>query len=232
MPPSILRTDPRSRFLKGFDPQSLKEILAAARLRRVPARSVVVQQEHPADQLFLLTKGHARYFFLTEQGRKIVLAWLLPGDVFGAASLLSEPSWYLVSAETVTNSELLVWKRSVMEHLTARYPRLLQNALLIASDYMALYLAAHIGLTCHTAKERFGSVLLTLAQNIGHKGSRGMELEVTNEELANAAAVTRFTASRLLTEWQREGAIVKSRGKILVRRPEQLLSSAKARGPK
>jgi CRP-like cAMP-binding protein len=93
MPPSILRTDPRSRFLKGFDPQSLKEILAAARPRRVPARSVVVQQEHPADQLFLLTKGHARYFYITEEGRKIVLASLLQGDVFGAAAQLSEPSW-------------------------------------------------------------------------------------------------------------------------------------------
>ena len=189
---SYLRCGTRSRFLKGFDPQSLKEILAAARPRRVPARSVVVQQEHPADELFLLTKGHARYFFITAKGRKIVLAWLLQGDVFGAAALLSEPSWYLVSKEAVTDSELLVWKRSVMEDLTARYPRLLQNALLIASDYMALYLSAHIGLTCHTAKERFGSVLVALAHDIWHKRNRGMELEVTNEGTSECSSCHAF----------------------------------------
>jgi CRP-like cAMP-binding protein len=55
-----------------------------------------------------------------------------------------------------------------------------------------------------------------------------MEVEVTNEELANTAAVTPFTASRLLSEWHRSGVIVKKRGKIVICRPEQLLSQEKA----
>jgi CRP-like cAMP-binding protein len=53
-----------------------------------------------------------------------------------------------------------------------------------------------------------------------------VELDVTNEELAQAANVTHFTASRLLNHWQRQGALVKTRGKILLRSPEKLLLSA------
>ena len=39
------------------------------------------------------------------------------------------------------------------------------------------------------------SVLLTLADTAGQQGPRGIEIEVTNEEPANANAVTRFSAS-------------------------------------
>ena len=50
----------------------------------------------------------------------------------------------------------------------------------------------------------------------------GIEFDITNEELANAANITPYTASRILSEWQRIGAIRKNRGKILVRSPERL----------
>jgi hypothetical protein len=42
--------------------------------------------------------------------------------------------------------------------------------------------------------------------------------------LANAANVTAFTASRVLSAWQRNGVLKKSRGKILLRQTTQLFS--------
>ncbi len=45
----------------------------------------------------------------------------------------------------------------------------------------------------------------------------GLEVEVTNEDLAAATNLTLFTVSRLLSGWQRNGAIVKTRGKVLLR---------------
>ena len=224
MPPFALRTDPKLRFLNGIDSSELKEILKAAKSRRITADTLVVQQEHFAEELFLLTKGRARYFYLTEEGQKLALSWLIPGDIFGGAALLSEPSWYLVSTETVKDCDVLVWERSVIQDLGRRFPKLLQNALLVASDYLAWYVAVQRALTCHTADRRFASVLLTLAHNIGQKGPSGMELDVTNEELASAAAVTPFTAARLMSQWRRSGAVIKSRGKVVVCSPERLLT--------
>jgi hypothetical protein len=40
--------------------------------------------------------------------------------------------------------------------------------------------------------------------------------------LANAANVTSFTASRLITEWQRNRALIKRRGGVLLASPERL----------
>jgi hypothetical protein len=61
---------PRSQFLDGLTPTERKTILAAATQRRFFANSVITNQRHPADHLFLLTKGLVRYFFVTEAGKK------------------------------------------------------------------------------------------------------------------------------------------------------------------
>lgn len=171
----------------------------------------------------MLTEGRAGYFFVSEEGRKIILHWVVPGDVIGGAALLSRPSRYVLSTETLNDSQLLLWERAALRRLLARHSRLLENALLIASDYLSWYLAAHVGLTCRTARQRLASVLVTLAYSIGRKVPRGLELDITNEDLANAAGVTSFTASRQLSEWQRRGTVVKSRGKLLLRFPERLV---------
>jgi CRP-like cAMP-binding protein len=68
-------------------------------------------------------------------------------------------------------------------------------------------------------------VLGNLANGMGQRVSEGVELNVRNEELANEANITIFTASRLLNEWQRQGILTKSRGKIVLRSPETLMSS-------
>jgi CRP-like cAMP-binding protein len=212
----------KSQLLEGLATSDRNAILAAATKRRFHARSVVLNQGDPAQRLFLLTKGRARFFFITPTGRKILLHWLSPGDVFGGATILSSPSQYLVSTETVKDSSVLVWDRTTIRGLVARYPRLLENGLSIASDYFAWYLASHVALTCHTARQRLAQVLASLARGIGREVPDGIELDITNEELANAANVTPFTASRLFSGWRRNGIVTKSRGKILLHCPGSL----------
>jgi CRP-like cAMP-binding protein len=186
----------------------------------------VTNEGDAADHLFLLAKGRARFFSITEDGKKLILLWLTPGEIFGGRALLLTPSTYLVSAETVKQSWVMVWKRSTIRGLASRLPRLLDNAILEASDYVASQLANYVVLTSHDARQRLIHVLTTLAPRIGREVSNGIEIDVTNEELANAANVTLFTASRLLSELQRKGAVLKRRGKVLLLSPERLFLHA------
>ena len=216
----------KPRFLEGLAPSEVHAVVAAARPRPYLANSVVTNQGHPAEHMFLLLEGRARHFSITPDGRKTLLLWLPPGELFGGAAFVSKPVQYLVSTETVMDSCVLVWDGPAIRDFGARYPRLLENALLIAFDYLVGYRALHVSLTCHTARQRLANVLVNLASGMGHEVPGGIELDVNNEELANEANVTLFTASRLLSEWQRKGMIVKNRGKVLLRSPEQLLSLA------
>jgi CRP-like cAMP-binding protein len=80
---AAISVDVRSHFFFGLIPTHRKTILAAATQRRFLANTVVTNQDHPADHLYLLTKGLARFFSVTEEGRKLLFQWLGPGDLFG-----------------------------------------------------------------------------------------------------------------------------------------------------
>jgi CRP-like cAMP-binding protein len=152
--------------------------------------------------------------------------WLTPGDIFGAAALLCRPSNYLVNTEALSDCTVLVWDRLTIRSLTQRFPQLLENTLLTAMDYFSWYVAAHGALISQTARERLAYVLFGLAESIGEKVSGGVEIDVTNEELANSANITPYTTSRMISDWQRRGAIRKHRGKILLRSPERFFLKA------
>ena len=96
--------------------------------------------------------------------------------------------------------------------------------MLMAYGYLAWYVAGCVALVSHTARERFADVLTYLAQGIGEKVLGGFKFDATNEELASAANVTAFSASRLLSEWQDNGDLLKRRGRVLLRFPEVSLS--------
>lgn len=219
---SAFSSRPDVELLKGLGQQEINSILAAAKSRRVSAKSVITYQGEPADHLLLLWKGRARYFFETPNGKKLILVWITPGEAFGGAALAERPSNYLLSTEAVRDSVALVWDRPTIRNLARRYPQMLENAIVAALDYLSWYVAAHAALCSQTARERLASVLLGYTSSMGQRVSDGVEFDITNEELANAANITPYTASRILSEWQRNGAIRKARGKIIVASPERL----------
>ncbi len=220
---SAVPQDFGSPFLDGLEHRDLEAILGAATKLKFPTKSTVYVQGDPARHLFLMMHGDARYFYTTREGRKILGPRILPGEIFGGAVFSLRPSpTYLSSTETVKDCSVVAWKRSTIRALGARHPRLLENMLSIAFDLLEWSYTAQIGLACHSARVRLAMALVDLARDIGHKSAAGVELDVTNEELANTANVTVFTASRLLREWHRCGALVKSRGKVQLRSPERL----------
>jgi CRP-like cAMP-binding protein len=220
-----LRADngtPNIDLLRGFKRHETDLILAAARVRRFPAKSLMTHQGEPADHLLLLWQGRARYFFETPNGKKLIMTWITPGHSFGGAALSTRPSSYLLSTETVRDSVVLAWDGATIRGLARRFPQLLENAIIGAVDYLSWYIAAHAALCSQTARQRLASVLLGYASSMGERVSGGIEFDISNEELANAANITPYTASRILSEWQRIGAIRKQRRKVFVRSPERL----------
>jgi len=100
-----------SQFLDGLSAEALTAVLQVAKRRQFSANSVVLHQGYPSEHLFLLTHGRARHFFITENGQKVVMRWLVPGDITGGMALLARLSRYQVSTEAVKDSQFLIWDR-------------------------------------------------------------------------------------------------------------------------
>jgi CRP/FNR family transcriptional regulator, nitrogen oxide reductase regulator len=215
-----------SPLFAGLAQSELDTLLSAASHQAFPAKTVVTEEGDPASHFFLLVSGRARYFFLTPQGKKVILRCLAPGEGLGGLALVSEPMCYAVSSEAVTQISTLVWERATLRRFLVQYPKLLDNALSVMAKYLVLYRIEHAALICENARQRLATAVSDLARCSGHPTARGVELNVTNEELANAANITSFTASRLLNDWQRKNLISKKRGRILVFSPDKLISQA------
>lgn len=216
----------RPRFLWGLSDAEGSSILSAAKHRHFRASSVIINQGDVAERFFLLTSGHGRHFVITNEGRKILLHWLTAGQIFGGTAILPTPYGYLASTEVLEDSCAVVWERQTIRNLVSRYPKLLENALSIAvTEHVAWLTAAHVSLSSDDAHGRIAHLLLSLASGIGKPTSDGVEMEITNEDVADGANVTTFTVSRSLSEWERVGVLKKGRGKILLRKPELLLAA-------
>ena len=215
----------KTRFFEGLTASEIASITAPASKRGFKAHSTITREGDAADHLFLVIDGRARSYCTTRLGEKIPLLWFPPGEIFGGAAFLPRQLDYIVSTEAVVNTTVLIWSRATIRSLSAQFPRLLENALLTAYDYFVTYRALHVSMVCHNARERLAQVLVNLATGLGERVADGIGLDVRNEELANEANITVFTASRLLNEWQRKGILMKTRGKIVVRSTEALMFS-------
>jgi CRP/FNR family transcriptional regulator, nitrogen oxide reductase regulator len=211
-----------SEFLKGIASHGRQLILQAAQYRAIPAKETIIQGGAKATHLFLLASGSARYSRVTGHGKELLLRWLVPGDVFGLASVLKNPPPYMGSAQVMEESEVYAWKHDRVCELSVTYPQIVQNALRITLGYLAGYAERHANLLTQKAEQRLAHALIHLGHHAGRHHSGVVQVDITNEQLGNLSDVSMFTATRLLKKWERKGAIVKKRNKILILSPEKL----------
>jgi CRP/FNR family transcriptional regulator, nitrogen oxide reductase regulator len=58
---------------------------------------------------------------------------------------------------------------------------------------------------------------------MGREDLEGITIEISNEELANQANVSVFTISRLMSEWQLKGFLLKKRRQVVLLTLKELL---------
>lgn len=212
------------QFFRGLEKSEINVIVAAAARRKFQGPEVIKRAHEPSTSLFLVKRGSVNYYIVTHDGHQILLRRLVPGDVFGVGSLLSEPTGYIGTAQAISTVEILAWDHRSIRRLVSLYPRLAENALRTALHHIALYAKRHIRLVSDTAQERLACALTSVGCRSGHASPTGIEVDIKNEDLASLADVNFFTASRLLKAWERQGLVEKSRGRVVIRRPEHLIT--------
>jgi len=219
----ILTLSQPTEFFAGIGRDQLSEILGAAQIREMGARQVILREGGPPAHLFLLNSGYAKFYRLTRNGGEVLLSRLVPGNVFGLGTLLARPVPYIGTAETTRDCELLVWEQARIRRLAYKYPRLAQNTLGIVLRYLTSHFDRLVDLVTCTSAERLARVVLHLGKETGVVVPSGVEITVTNDELAAEANVSPFTVSRFLNWWARKGVLSKSRGKVFIQHPEKLV---------
>lgn len=212
----------KSKLFAGLRDSALKEIFDAGRLRHIAPKTNVINTGGKPDHLFLLKRGRARSYIISESGSEVVLLWLVPGGVLGLTSLLASPPTYTMNAITVTECEFLVWDHHTVRRLEKAHPELTENGLRLALDYVRRYMKRHVNIVTKSAESRLAQELLHLASEAGVVQSPGIAIDITNEQLSSLSDISPFTASRLLSRWEHEHWLTKQRGRVTLLAPEDL----------
>jgi CRP-like cAMP-binding protein len=215
----------RSKFLAGLSDTALRQLLDLAGVRHFAAKKeVIVKGRHP-DHIFLLKKGRMRTYILGDDRSEIVLLWATPGEVLGLVSLLASPPNYMVNTTAVTASECLVWDHDTIRKLATEHPQIQENGFRLALYHLARYMKRHVNFVTKSAASRVADQLIHLAAAAGEVGSSGINIDITNHELSSLSDVGYFTTSRILSKWEHDGMLSKTRGHVTLMDPESLMAA-------
>jgi CRP-like cAMP-binding protein len=181
------------------------------------ARNAEIYGEgEPADYLYKVVSGTVRTYKVLSDGRRQIGAFYLSGEIFG----LEMGEEHTFSAEAITDSKVLVIKRSAVVTLAGRDHDVAHELWTLTSRELRRA-QDHIMLLVKTAQERVASFLLEMARRM--PAGDAIELPMSRQDIADYLGLTIETVSRTLTHLENTAAIALPSSRRIVLRNRKAL---------
>lgn len=154
----------------------------------------------PAEFLHKVVTGTVRTYKVLDDGRRQIGGFYVAGDVFG----LENGETHSLSAEAVTDSKVLVVKRSALILRAARDAEVAQQLWAITARELQRA-QDHVLALIKTAEERVASFLLEMAGRLSRDNQ--FELTMSRQDIADYLGLTIETVSRTMTQLESVAAI-------------------------
>jgi CRP/FNR family transcriptional regulator, nitrogen fixation regulation protein len=175
----------------------------------------------PADYLYKVVSGTVRTYRVLSDGRRQVGAFYLPGEVFG----LELTDQHTFSAEAITDTRILVIKRSAVAALAARDNEVARQLWALTGRELHR-VQDHLMLLIQNAQERVAGFLLEMAERI--PAGNEVVLPMSRQDIADYLGLTIETVSRTLTQLATTAAIDLPTSRRIVLRNRSALSRLNA----
>jgi CRP/FNR family transcriptional regulator, nitrogen fixation regulation protein len=165
-----------------------------------PRNTEIFGENEPADYVYRVISGSVRTYKILSDGRRQIGAFYLPGDIFG----LEMGEEHSFSAEAISDSKVLVIKRSAVTGLAARDNDVARELWTMTGRELHR-VQDHIMLLVKTAQERVVSFLLEMAART--PTANAVDLPMSRQDIADYLGLTIETVSRTLTHLESTAAI-------------------------
>ena len=217
----------RLPLFEGLAADTLKLILDQSHLRNAGEGEAYFYQDDPANHLYLLKLGRVRLSQVTQEGQQVIHNVIGPGEMFGLVGLVANGK-YPVSATAAAESQAYSWETAAMTRLAERFPRLALNAMGMMAARVNEFQGQIRALATERVERRLARSLLRLVRQVGKKSDRGVliDLSLSRQDLAEMSGTTLFTASRILSQWERMGLLEAGRERLVILNPHGLVQIA------
>jgi CRP-like cAMP-binding protein/Fe-S-cluster-containing hydrogenase component 2 len=112
----------RPDVLGGFPEAAVEEVFARAELRMLRAGEVVLRENSPPGDVYLVRTGFLRVSRKVDAQREAVLVYFREGDLFGLLSLLHGERGHAYTVQATTRAEVIVIPGAHLFAVLSRYP--------------------------------------------------------------------------------------------------------------
>jgi CRP-like cAMP-binding protein len=192
-------------------------------LTNVPRGRVFYQPEDVSEVLFLVKHGQVQLYRISPEGKKLVIAALGTGAIFGEMALLGQ-QMHNAFAEAMEDSVILVMSRADLERLILNKPILGLRMLEITGRRLSDAESRLEDMAFKGIPARLASLLLRLAAERNTDEITGL----THQDLAETIGTYRETATQVLNDMKVAGIIEIGRKRITILDRARLLELARS----
>lgn len=197
-------------------PESVSaRVLSMGRFRNFPSGEVLFCLEDPAKEVFLLIQGRVKTTQVTKNGEEVILRLESPGDLIGSLGMVSQGR-HNSTAQAIEESKALVWDTNTFTAALSCFPILARNTQRILEQRIYELEQRFCEVATAKAPTRLARELLRLQKQIGRKRNGQSEIKIPHEWVAGMVAMSEFTVSRFLAEWERRGVVSVRHGTIAI----------------
>jgi CRP/FNR family nitrogen fixation transcriptional regulator len=188
---------------------------------RFARNAEIYGQDEPAEYFYQVISGAVRAYRMLDDGRRQIIAFYLPGDIFGVEA----GDEHLSSADAISDAQILVVKRGAVM-ARAEHEKDLARQLWTLTVRELQRVQEHSLVLIKSAEERVAGFLLEMARR-GNSGA-AIELPMSRQDIADYLGLTIETVSRTFTQLAQSGTIVLETSRRILFRNRAALSRLNA----
>jgi CRP-like cAMP-binding protein len=212
-------------ILSGVPEDVRRHVLSAARLRRFARNEVVFHEGDPADTFHLIAKGRVAVKVSTALGETAMLAVLGRGDFFGELALLSAHT-RTATVVALEPAETMAIHRDAFDELRAEQPSIQAFLVEVLGEQVRLLSLQVTEALYVPADRRVLRRLAGLVEVYESADGNGIEIPLTQDDIASLAGTSRATVNRVLGEAEKLGIVSVGRMRVTVVDPAALAAKA------
>jgi CRP/FNR family transcriptional regulator, cyclic AMP receptor protein len=209
----ILKETP---ILKSVSLRELTGLAKSCILLHFNKHQTIVMEEDKAESCYIIVNGLLKMTKTSSSGRELIIDILGRGSVFGIGSLI--PGYVRPDGVyAVENTDIVLIPRNIFMAFASRNPAVLNRIIELLLGRIANLYARLIDLLTYKTNHRVIKILNELRNNFGDS------LPLTHKEIAEFSGTTNETATRVLVNLKKQGALELQRGHIQVTDAKKLL---------
>jgi CRP/FNR family cyclic AMP-dependent transcriptional regulator len=206
--------------LQDLSAKEIDDIGHGTRLVNYAAGHLFYMPDDPGEVMFILKKGRVQLYRMSPDGRKLVVAIMQPGAIFGHMALIGQ-GLHQTYAQALDDCTICVWNRESVEAVLIEKPQVALRFLNAVGQRLVQAEERLIDVTFKRVPSRLASLLLEISAENGHNS----ELKgFTHQYLADMLGTYRETVSQTLNDFKAQNLIEISRKRIQLLNQEALIA--------